>query len=153
LLLTQCTIIVIAHYLQNVSSILPPYMHHLCQCTPPIVAFSRAHDLVGRDILHDNNKGTEFQTLIQLVMSIKICINDGCNKISAGRHLSDTFPTQKHSNNMVFNCALQYANYDGQSTLRGIFWSRVLVPHSRVKAMQYPRRMKTLPASLFEMVL
>jgi hypothetical protein len=110
-LLTQYTIIVVAHYLQNVSSIVPPYMHHLCQRTPPIVAFSRAHDLVGRDVLHDNNKVTDFYTLTQLVMSIKICINDGCNKISAGWHLSDTFPIPKHSNNMAFNCALQYANY------------------------------------------
>ena len=144
-LLTHCTIIVVEHYLQNVSSIVPPYMHHLCQHTPSIVAFSRAHDLVGRDNLHDNNKVTEFHIPVQLVMSIKICINDGCNKITVGQHLSDTFPIQKNSKNLVFNCALRYANYDSQSTLQGIFWNRVLVPHSRVKATPCRRRMKTLP--------
>jgi hypothetical protein len=86
-------------------------------------------------------------------MSTKICVNDSCNEVPVGQRLSSTFPIQKLSNNMVFDCALQYANYDGPSILRGIFLNRVLVPHSKVKAMQYPRRMKMLPAHLFEMVL
>jgi len=88
-LLPHCTITAVEHYLQNVSSIVPPYMHHLCQCTPSIVDFSLVLDLVRRDILHENNKGTEFHTHIQLVMSIKIYVNDTCNKILVGQSLSD----------------------------------------------------------------
>jgi hypothetical protein len=70
-------------------------MHHLCQCTPSVVDFSRALDLLRRDILLENKKVTDLHIPIQLVMSIKICINDSCNKIPVRQHLSDPFPIQK----------------------------------------------------------
>jgi hypothetical protein len=79
--------------------------------------------------LRENDKVTEFCIPIKLVMSINICVHDGCNKILMGQHLSDTFPIQKHSNNLVFNFALRYANYDSPSTLWGIFWNEILVPY------------------------
>ena len=147
-LLTHCTFSVVAHYLQTVSLIAPPYMHHLYQYTSSIVDCGRAHDLVRRDVLHENNKVTKFHISIKLVMSIKICVKDRRNKISVVQHLSDTFPIQKNSNNTVFNCVLWYANYKGPRTLWGIFWNKMSVPHSRVRVMQHPRRTKMcLPVS------
>jgi hypothetical protein len=123
-------------------------MHHLCQCISSIVDCSTAQDLVGRDVLHENNKVTEFHIYIKLVRSIKICVIDSCNKIFVVQHLSNTFPIQKNSRNMVFKCVLRYTNYKGPRTPPVILGNKVSVPHARVKAIQRPRRMKTcLPVS------
>jgi len=70
----HCTITMVAHYLQNISSFAPIYMHHLCQCASSIVDLSRAHDLVGRDVLHENIQtwSKDSQVKTQLVLWIFI---------------------------------------------------------------------------------
>jgi len=121
-LLAHFTIIVVAHYSQNVSSIVPPYMYHLCQCTPSIVDFSRVLDLVGTDILYENSKGTEFHKPTQLVMSIKIYVNDTCNKILVGQNLSDKLPIQKNYKQHVVQlrltiCQLRRSKHDARDIM------------------------------------
>jgi hypothetical protein len=61
----------------DISSIAPAYMYHLCQCASSILDLSRAHDLGGRDVLHENiqtsSKDSKVET--QLVLRIFILFN------------------------------------------------------------------------------
>jgi hypothetical protein len=45
-----------------------------------------------KEILYSNF--TEFGVPMKLVRLIKKCLNETCNKVHIGKHVSDSFPTQ-----------------------------------------------------------
>jgi hypothetical protein len=75
--------------------------------------FNTACDIVKREVHHDIL--SEFGVLKKLVWLIKKCLNETCNKVHVGRHLSVTFSIQNDLKQgdavspLLFNFALEYA--------------------------------------------
>jgi hypothetical protein len=51
-----------------------------------------AYDSVRREVLY--NIMIQFVVPLKLVRLIKMCLNETCNKIRIGKHLSENFPIQ-----------------------------------------------------------
>jgi len=57
------------------------------------IDFKKVYDSVRREVLYDVL--TEFGISLEPVRLIKMCLNETCSRVQAGKNLSDMFPNKR----------------------------------------------------------
>ena len=77
------------------------------------IDFKKAYDKVKMEVLYIT--AIQFDILMNLVLQLKMCLNETYSRVRVGKNLSDMFPIRNGLKQrdalspLLFNCALEYA--------------------------------------------